>query len=62
MRTRPWARRTAASAATLVAVLALTTAPAQAANPSDCAQAATVVRTPQVMVLADGESGTKRPL
>ncbi|MEV0151973.1 MULTISPECIES: hypothetical protein [unclassified Nonomuraea] len=59
MKTRTWTRRAAASAAGLVAVLALGIAPAHAD---------TVIRKPQnpspqgVTVLADGESGAKRPV
>ncbi|MFC5834690.1 hypothetical protein [Nonomuraea insulae] len=63
MRTRTWTRRVAASAAGLVAVLALGTVPAQADGVPTPSTDATVVRTPQgAMVLADGESGGKRPV
>jgi hypothetical protein len=61
MQIRTWTRRTAASAAALVAVLALCTTPASA-NAGSSANT-NVVRPPQcAMVLADGESGTKRPV
>ncbi|MFI7706098.1 hypothetical protein [Nonomuraea sp. NPDC049480] len=59
MKTRTWTRRAAALAAGLAAVLALGITPADAA---------TVIRKPQApspqgaMVLADGESGLKRPV
>ncbi|MEV0201443.1 hypothetical protein [Nonomuraea sp. NPDC050691] len=59
MKTRTWTRRAAAAAAGLVAVLALGVTPAHAD---------TVIRKPQqpspqgAMVLADGESGAKRPV
>jgi hypothetical protein len=67
MKTGTLPRRTAASIGTLIAVMALCTAPAQAddgSSPCDVTyNAATVVRTPQsARVLADGESGTKRPV
>ncbi|WP_043622929.1 hypothetical protein [Nonomuraea candida] len=63
MKTRSWIHRASASAAALVAVLALGTVPAQADDGPCASTDATVVRTPQgVTVLADGESGTKRPL
>ncbi|MGW3342451.1 hypothetical protein ACWDA3_04045 [Nonomuraea rubra] len=68
-------RRAAAATGALLAVLALGASPAQADGASGpCGDAnvvrtpqnvtaATVVRTPQkAMVLADGESGTKRPV
>ncbi|MGW0805839.1 hypothetical protein [Nonomuraea sp. NPDC002799] len=62
MKTRTWIRRATASAAGLAAVLALSTAPAQADDTSPCTDA-TVVRTPQAaLVLADGDSGGKRPV
>ncbi|MFI7130736.1 hypothetical protein ACIBQ1_33950 [Nonomuraea sp. NPDC050153] len=61
MQTRTWTRRTAASATALVALLALCTTPASA-NAASSANT-NVVRPPQcAMVLADGESGAKRPV
>ncbi|MEV0233961.1 hypothetical protein [Nonomuraea sp. NPDC050786] len=59
MKTRTWTRRAAASAVGMAAVLALGITPAHAD---------TVIRKPQnpsppaTMVLADGESGAKRPV
>jgi hypothetical protein len=59
MKTRTWTRRAAALAAGLAAALALGITPAHAD---------TVIRKPQepspqgAMVLADGESGLKRPV
>ncbi|MBB5781527.1 hypothetical protein [Nonomuraea jabiensis] len=59
MKTRTWIRRAAASAAGLVAMLALGITPVHAD---------TVIRKPQepspqgAMVPADGESGGKRPV
>ncbi|MFI6737192.1 hypothetical protein ACIBI9_30060 [Nonomuraea sp. NPDC050451] len=59
MKTRTWTRRAAASAAGMAAVLVLGITPAHAD---------TVIRKPQqpspqgAMVLADGESGAKRPV
>ncbi|GAA2206914.1 hypothetical protein GCM10009850_023720 [Nonomuraea monospora] len=62
MKVRTRTRRAAAAAAALGAVLVLNPAPAQA-GASDPCKAATVVRTPQFSgVLADGESGAKRPV
>ncbi|MEV0620134.1 hypothetical protein AB0I81_42915 [Nonomuraea sp. NPDC050404] len=56
-------RRALACAAGLVALMALGAVPAQADSPSCPSLAANVVRTPQgAMVLADGESGAKRPV
>ncbi|MET8986561.1 hypothetical protein ACFYUK_24090 [Nonomuraea wenchangensis] len=61
MTIRTWTRCAAACAA----ALALSTVPAAPAGADDgCAgTAATVVRTPQVgLVLADGDTGYKRPV
>ncbi|MCP2359262.1 hypothetical protein HD597_006282 [Nonomuraea thailandensis] len=63
MKFRTRTRRAAAATGALLAVLALGASPARADGASDPCSDATVVRTPQLaMVLADGESGTKRPL
>ncbi|MER7365416.1 hypothetical protein [Nonomuraea wenchangensis] len=60
MTIRTWARCAAACAA----ALALSTVPAAPAGADDgCAgTAATIVRTPQTLVLADGDTGYKRPV
>ncbi|TMR97205.1 hypothetical protein [Nonomuraea basaltis] len=63
MKTRISIRRAAASAAGLAAALALGTAPAHADGGPPPSTDANVIRSPQVvMVLADGESGSKRPV
>ncbi|MEV0994028.1 hypothetical protein [Nonomuraea sp. NPDC050202] len=63
MQFRTRTRRAAAATAALVAVLALGASPARADGASDPCTDANVVRTPQsAMVLADGESGAKRPV
>ncbi|GAA3820140.1 hypothetical protein GCM10022226_45670 [Sphaerisporangium flaviroseum] len=62
MNTRTLTRCGAALVAGLAAVLSLGTVPAHADGPPSSTDA-TVVRTPQVvMVLADGDSGGKRPV
>ncbi|MCF6472882.1 hypothetical protein FAF44_31475 [Nonomuraea sp. MG754425] len=63
MQPRSWTHRAAAASAALAAVLALGAAPAQADPSTDPATDATVVRTPQTArVLADGDTGGKRPV
>ncbi|MEV0381289.1 hypothetical protein [Nonomuraea sp. NPDC050643] len=63
MNTRTWIRRAAAASAAMVAVLALGVTPVHADSPSCSSLAANVIRTPQsAFVLADGESGAKRPV
>jgi hypothetical protein len=63
MKVPTWTRRAAAPLAGLTVVLAMGAVPAQAADSSSPCADATVVRTPQAaMVLADGDSGGKRPV
>ncbi|MFC4113282.1 hypothetical protein [Nonomuraea zeae] len=58
-----WTRRVAAPIVGLTVVLAVGAVPAQADDPSSPCSDATVVRTPQsAVVLADGDSGGKRPV
>ncbi|MEW9549931.1 hypothetical protein [Nonomuraea sp. NPDC050783] len=60
MTTSAWIRRAAACA--LLLALGSVPAPSALAGDGGSVNAATVVRTPQLMILADGDSGTKRPL
>ena len=61
MKIQGWTRRATASMIGLAAVLALGIAPAQSDGAP--ATATNVIREPQtVTVLADGESGLKRPV
>jgi hypothetical protein len=63
MKTRTSIRRVATSAAGLAAALALVSSPAHAAGGPSPSTDTNVIRSPQVvMVLADGESGCKRPV